>query len=120
MRSIARTGLLALPFAMLMFAAAAVADPGDDHGHDDIPVPPPSQPNFGSGIEGMKLLDVADKDGTINSDIAFYGKRAYVGNYDGFRIFDISKPKQMELLSDTPLPRQPGGPLGLQGAATAA
>ena len=101
MRSIARTGLLALPFAMLMFAAAAVADPGDDHGHDDIPVSPPSQPNFGSGIDGMKLLDVADKDGTINSDIAFYGKRAYVGNYDGFRIFDIRKPTQMDLLSDT-------------------
>src|SRR2546422_2151091 len=26
----------------------------------------------------------------INSDIAFWGDKAYVGNYDGFRIFDIS------------------------------
>jgi hypothetical protein len=101
MRTIARLGLLALPVVMLVFAAAALADPGDDHGHDDIPVSPPSQPNFGSGSDGMKLLDVADKDGTLNSDIAFYGKRAYVGNYDGFRIFDISKPKSMDLLSDT-------------------
>ncbi|MDN0196499.1 hypothetical protein [Streptomyces sp. S.PNR 29] len=28
-----------------------------------------------------------------NSDIAFQGKYAYAGNYDGFRIFDISNPK---------------------------
>jgi hypothetical protein len=101
MRTLVRSGLLAVPFAIIAFAAAATADPGDDHGHDDIPVSPPSQPNFGSGMEGMKLLDVADKDGTINSDIAFYGRRAYVGNYDGFRIFDISKPKRLALLSDT-------------------
>ncbi|MGW4203474.1 LVIVD repeat-containing protein [Streptomyces sp. NPDC004726] len=28
-----------------------------------------------------------------NTDIAFQGKYAYAGNYDGFRIFDISNPK---------------------------
>ncbi len=28
-----------------------------------------------------------------NSDLAFQGKYAFAGNYDGFRIFDISKPK---------------------------
>jgi len=101
MRRIARLGLLACPLAILALTAAATADPGEEHGHDDIPVPPPSQPNFGTGIENMKLLDVADKDGTINSDMAFYGKRAYVGTYDGFRILDIKKPKKMKLLSDT-------------------
>jgi hypothetical protein len=90
----------ATALALIAFAAGAAADPGEEH-QDDIPTPPPSQANFGPGIEGMKLLDVADKDGTINSDIAFYGKRAYVGNYDGFRIFNIKKPKRMVLLSDT-------------------
>lgn len=29
----------------------------------------------------------------INSDLAFQGKYAFAGNYDGFRIFDISNPK---------------------------
>lgn len=29
-----------------------------------------------------------------NSDLAFQGKYAYAGNYDGFRIFDIGNPKK--------------------------
>ncbi|GAA1376480.1 LVIVD repeat-containing protein [Streptomyces beijiangensis] len=29
----------------------------------------------------------------INSDLAFQGKYAFAGNYDGFRIFDLSNPK---------------------------
>ncbi|MEW2163695.1 hypothetical protein AB0912_11940 [Streptomyces sp. NPDC007084] len=29
----------------------------------------------------------------INSDLAFQGKYAFAGNYDGFRVFDISDPK---------------------------
>jgi hypothetical protein len=49
----------------------------------------------------MSLLDLADKDGTTNSDIAFFGNRAYVGNYDGFRIFNIANPSRLRLLSDT-------------------
>ncbi|MDQ3871209.1 MAG: hypothetical protein M3301_06305, partial [Chloroflexota bacterium] len=38
--------------------------------------------------------------GAINSDIAFWGNRAYYGDYDGFRIFDISDPSAPTLLSD--------------------
>lgn len=37
--------------------------------------------------------------GATNSDLAFWGDRAYVGNYGGFRIFDISDPANPELLS---------------------
>ena len=99
-----RTTGLALACAsaigVLGLSAVATADPGEGHG-DGIPVPTPGQPNFGAGIENMKLLDVADKDNTINSDIAFFGNRAYVGNYDGFRIFNIKKPSKLDLLSDT-------------------
>jgi LVIVD repeat len=86
--------------AALALAAVATADPGEDHS-DAIPVPAPSLPEHPPGIEGMELLDVADKDGTINSDIAFFGNLAYVGNYDGFRIIDISNPSDMQVLSDT-------------------
>ncbi|MDQ4142961.1 MAG: hypothetical protein M3198_04310 [Actinomycetota bacterium] len=36
---------------------------------------------------------------TYQSDLAFWGNRAYVGNYDGFRIFDISTPARPRRLS---------------------
>jgi hypothetical protein len=42
----------------------------------------------GPGISGMRLVGNADKDGTINSDLAFWGNLVYAGNYDGFRILD--------------------------------
>jgi hypothetical protein len=102
MQRITRMALLcACALGLLAYPAVATADPGEDHGHDDIVVPPPSLPNFGPGSQNMELLDVADKDGTINSDIAFYGNRAFVGNYDGFRIFAIGRPSNLRLLSDT-------------------
>ena len=34
----------------------------------------------------------------VNSDIAFWGNRAYYGDYDGIRIFDISNPGAPQLL----------------------
>lgn len=49
----------------------------------------------------MDLLGVMKKNGTTNSDVAFYKNRAYVGNYDGFRIIDIKRPAGMQVLSDT-------------------
>ena len=38
--------------------------------------------------------------GAVNSDLAFWGDRAYAGNYDGFRIFDISNPDSPRLVTD--------------------
>jgi len=81
-------------------AGTAFADPGEEHA-DHIPVPPPSLPPAAPGIENLELLDVWDNDGTTNSDLAFYGDYAFVGFYDGFRIFDISRPGRLRLLSDT-------------------
>ncbi len=85
---------------MSVVPGVASADPGEDHGRDDIPVPTPSLQKADPGIENMELLDVSKKDGTTNSDIAFYGNMAYVGNYDGFRIIDISDPSNLEVRSD--------------------
>ena len=60
--------------AMLLFCGAlAAADPGEDHGHDGIPVPAPTLPLTPPGSSNFTFLDAADKDGTTNSDIAFYG-----------------------------------------------
>ena len=42
------------------------------------------------GSRNMSLVGNSDKDGTINSDLAFWGNLAYSGNYGGFRILDIS------------------------------
>lgn len=39
--------------------------------------------------ENMRL-HFTSPTGAINSDLAFWGDKAYVGNYGGFRIFDIS------------------------------
>ena len=85
---------------LLSGGAIAVADPGEEHGHDGIPVPAPTLPLTPPGASNFTFLDAADKDGTINSDIAFYGNRAYVGNYDGFRIIDIFEPDRLRVLSD--------------------
>ena len=96
------------PSALLLAAAfvlgtggVALADPGEDSHADEIGAPPPSLPLAPPGIENMELLDVWDNDNTINSDLAFYKNYAYVGYYDGFRIFDIRRPGRLRLLSDT-------------------
>jgi len=47
----------------------------------------------------MELLFTSPT-GAVNSDIAFWGDRAFVGNYNGFRIFDVSDPARPTLLSD--------------------
>ena len=39
---------------------------------------------------------------TANSDLAFWGKTAYQGNYDGFRIIDVTEPDNPVELSDYP------------------
>ena len=44
----------------------------------------------GPGSGGLSLVGNADKDGTTNSDLAFWGNLAYAGNYAGFRILDIA------------------------------
>ncbi|SDJ40684.1 hypothetical protein [Streptomyces indicus] len=39
-----------------------------------------------------------------NSDLAFQGKYAFAGNYDGFRIFDISNPRKPETVAQVLCP----------------
>jgi hypothetical protein len=86
--------------AVAAASGVALGDPGEDHGHDAIPVPTPTQPLTPPGASGWTFLDAADKDGTTNSDIAFYKDLAFVGNYDGFRIISIRHPDALQVLSD--------------------
>ncbi len=48
----------------------------------------------------LKLLANTPKVGTINSDLAFWGHLAFEGNYDGFRVIDIAKPRAPAVLAD--------------------
>jgi hypothetical protein len=51
-----------------------------------------------AGAEGLSLVGNADKDGTVNSDLAFNGDLVYAGNYSGFRILDASTPTPTTLV----------------------
>ncbi len=41
-----------------------------------------------------------NSEGQTNSDLAFWGNRAFAGDYGGFRIFDISNPTRPVLVTD--------------------
>jgi hypothetical protein len=48
----------------------------------------------------LALLANAPKPRVINSDLVFSGRVAYQGNYNGFRVIDISKPRAPVVLAD--------------------
>jgi LVIVD repeat len=76
--------VLALVASMLGLASPATAGHNQDQHSDN-----------------MSLVSATpNATGATNSDLAFWGDRAYAGNYDGFRIFDISDPANPALLTD--------------------
>jgi LVIVD repeat len=76
--------LLLFVLASGLLAAPATAD------HDGDP-----------DIAGIsKLFNQPNGSGAVNSDIAFWGDRAYQGHYDGVQIFDISDPAAPTLLNN--------------------
>ena len=42
-----------------------------------------------AGTQNLELVGNSDKDGVVNSDLAFNGNLVYSGNYGGFRILDV-------------------------------
>ncbi|MFJ2439470.1 LVIVD repeat-containing protein [Streptomyces sp. NPDC087658] len=96
-------------FATLLVAgpAAATPDPGDSPVQEKISsglaaevkaainsgdIPGVDEVVHSPNIEHLANVPKDLITGT-NSDLAFQGKYAFSGNYDGFRIFDISNPK---------------------------
>src|SRR3954447_16505280 len=53
-----------------------------------------------AGAPQVQLVGSAPKKGPINSDLSFWGKLAFAGNYAGFRVIDLSNPKQPAVLAD--------------------
>jgi len=82
-----RRGILALVAITAAIGASAVPAAAEHDGDADIA-------NF------TKVFNSPNATGAINSDLAFWGDRAYQGSYDGVRIFDISNPAAPSLLSD--------------------
>src|SRR6266545_3998067 len=85
--------LLLVLLAILFGARSALADPVA-----------PTQPKAAAGpdqhSQNMKLLASLPRTGTTNSDFAFWGHLAYQGNYNGFRVIDISEPEHPSVLAD--------------------
>ncbi len=84
--------------AMAMSSSAAIA-------HDPAELGTPLSSPFGENFSfianfqtGQNPFNAANTHVT-SSDIAFHGDLAYVGDYGGFRIFDVSQPKP-RLVSD--------------------
>jgi LVIVD repeat len=86
--------------AMAMSGSAAVAHPPENFG---TPLSDPMGKNFWFLANFQTSANPANPANThaTSSDIAFWGDLAYVGDYRGFRIFDISRPVP-ELVSDVP------------------
>ncbi len=84
-------------FLLLVLATAlALAIPaGADHGTE------PSSPNITAYGHSPQAgtFEVPDGQRVISSDIAFQGHLAYQGNYDGFRVIDISNVRNPTLVS---------------------
>lgn len=105
-RSICVPALVAL-LGLALVAAGPGAD-GQNQSHSGDTVAARAHPSLARLLgeapadrgnrTGQRTSDVSDRmellfnspTGATNSDLAFWGDRAFVGNYEGFRIFDVS------------------------------
>lgn len=100
---------LAVAAGTVALAAPALASPGDGSSPDDASAPLAAAssrsaataapgPDVAPGqvaSSGMTHLSNVPKNGALQgtgSDIAFQGRYAYAGNYDGFTVYDLSDP----------------------------
>lgn len=88
-RRLARVAALAAALTLVLPLTAA-ADP-----------PPVSSFTWSSNMEPLGFSPRPNPSmGTFNSDLAFWGNRAYQGTYDGFQIIDISNPADPQKILD--------------------
>ncbi|MFD3869909.1 LVIVD repeat-containing protein [Streptomyces sp. NPDC058623] len=80
-------------------SAASVPDrelaPGEIPGRDEIV--------HSRNIKPLANIPSANPNG-INTDLAFEGRYAYAGNYDGFTVYDIGNPKSPKVVSQVLCP----------------
>ena len=101
-------GTVVVALALAGLAAPALAHPEDGSDHDDQPGEAGSYTSrqssdnihaLGHSDNPAQFFGVPAAERQVNSDIAFWGKYAIHGNYDGFRIVDISAPGNPKLVS---------------------
>ncbi|HSE08366.1 MAG TPA: hypothetical protein VLB29_06850 [Nocardioidaceae bacterium] len=94
------------PLAILLAAAGLVASgttavAHEDHGGTWEPSPE-------SQTKNLKIVGSVPRTSEVpsyrNSDLAFWGKTAYAGNYDGFRVIDIADPENPTVIADVNCP----------------
>jgi hypothetical protein len=89
------------PFVATVIAAGLLAFPlAAQAGHSSDPRTPNIHP-LGHIVEPASLLNPAVGNPDIHTDIAFWGKLAIQGNWDGFNIRDISAPGNPKQISRT-------------------
>ncbi len=86
-----------LPAALITMAALAAPATA---GHDADPRTDTVHPK-GHILYPASLIDPAALTNDINTDIAFWGQHAFLGNWDGFRIVDIADPDNPTEVSRT-------------------
>lgn len=99
-RSRILVGLLAVA-ALMVPTAASAHDPDDDHPGWYGPSPEGQSGN-------MHLLATSERTKPLstyrNSDLAFWGRVAFAGHYEGFRTLDLSDPENPVVLADVACP----------------
>jgi len=91
------TDALAVELCLAQASAAGTDDPG--LGVDEID----SSRNLRQ-IASLPKPAPFDTESSLNSDLAFQGRYAFVGNYNGFVIYDIANPRRPRLVSQVVCP----------------
>ncbi|WP_116043334.1 LVIVD repeat-containing protein [Amycolatopsis palatopharyngis] len=108
MRRTAGRRLFVLIAALSLLAVSPPAGAHPEGDHDDTPGEPGSYTSRestanmhaqGHSEHPAQFFGVPSAERTVSSDIAFWGEYAIHGNYDGFRIVDISAPGNPKLVS---------------------
>jgi hypothetical protein len=93
--------LASLTFGLTLIAALVAGGTASA----EVPTPPDTGATKSDNITHLASAPLSGPlaDG-INTDIAFAGKLAYVGNYAGFAIYDIADPARPKLISQVSCP----------------
>ena len=92
---------LAAVAAVGLVATGTTAVAHDDHGGTWEPSPVSESAN-------LKIVGSVPRTSEVpsyrNSDLAFWGQTAFAGNYDGFRVIDVSDPEAPTVVADVDCP----------------
>ncbi|GAA3526069.1 hypothetical protein GCM10022419_001010 [Nonomuraea rosea] len=92
------------PRRALILVAALVAMAGSTLPAQAADIPAPGEIVMSPNIQHVTNVPKPEALSDIHTDMAFQGDYAYVGNYYGFSIYDIRRPKRTSLVSSVVCP----------------